>query len=287
MQILSIKELEKEIIEDYRYREDNDFREFLDENSDKELKFDNHYTGAKELEDIDEFAEETVIDYLEELSNMEVISDEEEDNYLKDINDSDKEKIIIKNLNEVASIAFNYVKTGIAYMDVVQEGTVGLIKAVDYFDADKHGNFKNYSKYWITREIILYIENKIADLRNEFKNFFKNKKENFGKEHHHDHDEEHQSDEVYLKEEDLLPTVEAIEKREKMVEKKIDFFVLENRLSEREIEVLNYYFGFGKDKRYSIFEIEDMLKLENGQGEELFQRALLTLSTIEGKMFLW
>ena len=119
MQILSIKELEKEIIEDYRYREDNDFREFLDENSDKELKFDNHYTGAKELEDIDEFAEETVIDYLEELSNMEVISDEEEDNYLKDINDSDKEKIIIKNLNEVASIAFNYVKTGIAYMDVV------------------------------------------------------------------------------------------------------------------------------------------------------------------------
>ena len=33
MQILSIKELEKEIIEDYRYREDNDFREFLDENS--------------------------------------------------------------------------------------------------------------------------------------------------------------------------------------------------------------------------------------------------------------
>ena len=280
MQILSIKELEKEIIEDYRYREDNDFREFLDENSDKELKFDNHYTGAKELEDIDEFAEETVIDYLE------VISDEEEDNYLKDINDSDKEKIIIKNLNEVASIAFNYVKTGIAYMDVVQEGTVGLIKAVDYFDADKHGNFKNYSKYWITREIILYIENKIADLRNEFKNFFKNKKENFGKEHHHDHDEEHQSDEVYLKEEDLLPTVEAIEKREKMVEKKIDFFVLENRLSEREIEVLNYYFGFGKDKRYSIFEIEDMLKLENGQGEELFQRALLTLSIIEGKMFL-
>lgn len=286
MQILSIKELEKEIIEDYRYREDNDFREFLDENSDKELKFDNHYTGAKELEDIDEFAEETVIDYLEELSNMEVISDEEEDNYLKDINDSDKEKIIIKNLNEVASIAFNYVKTGIAYMDVVQEGTVGLIKAVDYFDTDKHGNFKNYSKYWITREIILYIENKIADLRNEFKNFFKNKKENFGKEHHHDHDEEHQSDEVYLKEEDILPTVEAIEKREKMVEKKIDFFVLENRLSEREIEVLNYYFGFGKDKRYSIFEIEDMLKLENGQGEELFQRALLTLSTIEGKMFL-
>ena len=235
---------------------------------------------------MDEFAEETVIDYLEELSNMEVISDEDENNYLKDLREADKEKVIVKNLNEVASIAFNYVKNGIAYMDVVQEGTVGLIKAVDYFDPDRNGDFKNYSKYWIAREIVLYIENKVADIRNEFKNFFKNKKENFGKEHHHEHEEEMHHDEVYLKEEDLLPTVEAIEKREKMVEKRIDFFSLENRLSERQIEVLNYYFGFGKDKRYSIFEIEDVLKLESGQGENLFQSALLILSTVEGKMFL-
>lgn len=285
MQILSIKELEKEIITNYK--EDDNFREFLDENFDKELKFDNHYTGSEELEDIDEFAEETVIDYLEELSNMEVISDEEENNYLKEISDSNKEKIIVKNLNEVASIAFNYVKTGIAYMDVVQEGTVGLIKAVDYFDSDKNGDFKNYSKYWIAREIVLYIENKVADLRNEFKNFFKNKKENFGKKHVHEDEHEHEHhDEVYLKEEDLLPTMEAIEKREKMVEKKIDFFALENRLSERQIEVLNYYFGFGKDKRYSVFEIDDVMELDKGQGEILFQSALLTLSTVEGKMFL-
>ena len=284
MQVLSIKELEKDIITNLR--EEDDFREFLNENSNKELKFDNHYTGSKELEEMDEFAEETVIDYLEELSNMEVISDEEENNYLKDLREADKEKVIVKNLNEVASIAFNYVKNGIAYMDVVQEGTVGLIKAVDYFDPDRNGDFKNYSKYWIAREIVLYIENKVADIRNEFKNFFKNKKENFGREHHHEHEEEMYHDEVYLKEEDLLPTVEAIEKREKMVEKRIDFFSLENRLSERQIEVLNYYFGFGKDKRYSIFEIEDVLKLESGQGENLFQSALLILSTVEGKMFL-
>ena len=118
MQILSIKELEKEVIDNYR--EEDDFREFLDENSDKKLEFDSHYTGSKELEDMEEFAEETVIDYLEELSNMEVVSDEEESNYLKNISDFDKEKIIVKNLNEVASIAFYYVKTGIAYMDIVQ-----------------------------------------------------------------------------------------------------------------------------------------------------------------------
>ena len=60
----------------------------------------------------------------------------------------------------------------------------------------------------------------------------------------------------------------------------------DSELINDDIEMLNYYFGFGKDKRYSIFEIEDMLKLENGQGEELFQNTLLVLSTVEGKMFL-
>ncbi len=283
MQVLSIKELEKEIIANYR--DDENFRKFLMENSNKKLNFDNHSTGSKELEDMDEFAEETVIDYLEELSNMEVISDDDENICLKELNEEGKEKIIIKNLGEVAAIAFNYVKTGIAYMDVVQEGTVGLIKALDYYDYNKNKDFKNYSKYWIVREMILYIEGKVFDIKNEFKNFFKNKKENFGKEHFHDHEEE-EHDGVYLKEDDILPTIESIEKREKIVEKRMDFFALENRLSERQIEILNYYFGFGKNKRYSIFEIENMLELENGQGDELFKNALLILSTVEGKMFL-
>ena len=47
MQKLSIKELEKEII--VNYKDDDDFREFLDDNIDKELIFDNHYTGSKDL----------------------------------------------------------------------------------------------------------------------------------------------------------------------------------------------------------------------------------------------
>lgn len=285
MEKISNRELEKLIIE--KYQNDTDFKEFLNENGSKEILFDVESNTLKELEDMDEFAEETVIDYLDEIANLEVISDEEEKNILKNLETSDKEQLVIKYLGETASLGFNYVKDGIAYMDIVQEGTVGLMKAIDNYIPEINGDFKNYAKYWIVREIILFIQNKIEDIKYEFKNYFKNKKENFGKEHHHhDHEEEHEHGEVYLKEEDLLPSIEAIEKRERLIDKKINFFALNNRLSLRQIEVLNLYFGFGREKRHSIFEIEDVLKLEKGQGEEIFQEALLILSTVEGKIVL-
>lgn len=70
------------------------------------------------------------------------------------------------------------------------------------------------------------------------------------------------------------------------MERTIDFLALKNRLSTRQIEVLNYYFGFGVDRRYSIFEIEEKLGINKGEGEVIFEQALLILSTMEGKMFL-
>lgn len=284
MEKFDVRELEKLIIE--KYQNDVDYKIFLEENSKKEILFNAESSSIKELEDMEEFAEETVIDYLDEIANLEVISDEEEKDIFENFEAGDKEQIVIKYLGEAASVAFNYVKDGIAYMDIVQEGTVGLIKAIDNYVPELNGEFKNYAKYWIIREIVLFIQNKIEDIRYEFKNYFKIKKENFGKEHHHENEEIHEQGEIYLKEEDLLPNIEAVEKREKLVDKKINFFALNNRVSLRQVEVLNLYFGFGKERRYSIFEIEDMLKLEKGQGEEIFQEALLILSTVEGKIAL-
>ena len=70
------------------------------------------------------------------------------------------------------------------------------------------------------------------------------------------------------------------------MEKLTEFSSLKNRLSSRQIEVLNYYFGFGAERRFSIFEIEEKLGIEKGKGEIIFEQALLILSTMEGKMFL-
>lgn len=282
MKSIKLKELEELIIG--KYYEDEKFKEFLKENRDLEVEIVVENIKLKELEDMEEFTEETVIDYLDEIANLEVISDEVEKEKLKDIEES--EELVIKYLGEVASIAFNYIREGIAYMDIVQEGTVGLMKAISNYNLEECGEFKNYCRFWIIKEMVMFIQNKVEDIKYEFMNYFKTKKENLGKEHHHDHEEEHEHGEVYLKEEDLLPSIEAIEKREKLVEKKINFFNLNNRLSLRHIEILNLYFGFGKDKRHSIYEIEEKLELEKGQGETLFQEALLILSTVEGKIAL-
>lgn len=282
MKSIKLKDLEKLIIE--KYSDDEKFKEFLKENKDLKVEVIVENIKLKELEDMEEFTEETVIDYLDEIANLEVISEEEEKEQLENIEDS--EEIVIKYLGEVASIAFNYTREGIAYMDIVQEGTVGLMKAISNYNLEENGEFKKYCKFWIIKEMVMFIQNKVEDIKYEFMNYFKTKKENFGKEHHHEHEEEHEHGEVYLKEEDLLPSIEAIEKRERLVDKKINFFNLNNRLSLRHIEILNLYFGFGSEKRHSIYEIEEKLGLEKGQGETLFQEALLILSTVEGKIAL-
>ena len=237
MEKINVMDFEKDILK--KYYDDEMFLEFLNENAKKELVLDYSKLGLKELEDedLDTLGEESVMDYLEEVSSIIPKEELEGDDF------------IVQNLPVVASIAFNYLREGVAYLDVVQEGTMGLIKGIEAYKGEIHGDFDNFKKYWIIREIVLFINNKIMDIKNEFKSFFK-------------------------------------DKREKLMERTIDFLALKNRLSTRQIEVLNYYFGFGVDRRYSIFEIEEKLGINKGEGEVIFEQALLILSTMEGKMFL-
>lgn len=269
MEKINILDFEKQIID--KYLDEEKFKEFLKNNSDKQLEFNYGNLQSKELteDELDILGEETVMDYLEEVAA--IIPTEETDK-------------VVQSLPMVAELSFHYLRECVAYLDVVQEGTVGLIKAIENYNEEEFKDFENYKKMWIVREIVIYIHEKIRDIQNEFKSFFKNKKEHFG----HEIEEEKSEDasEVFLTEKDLLPNIEAIEKREKLAERVIEFSHLKNRLSERQIAVLNYYFGFGVDKRYSIFEIEEKLKLNSGDGEKIFEQALVILSTMEGKFFL-
>ena len=82
----------------------------------KELVLDYSKLALKELEDedLDILGEESVIDYLEEIASITPNENPEGEDF------------IVQNLPLVASIAFNYLREGVAYLDVVQEGTVGF-----------------------------------------------------------------------------------------------------------------------------------------------------------------
>ena len=269
MEKMNVMDFEKRVIK--QYFDDEEFLRFLEEKKELDLDYSNLKLKELEDEDFEILGEESVMDYLEEVAS--IIPNE----------NSEGEEFIVQNLPIIASIAFNYLREGVAYLDVVQEGTMGLIKGIEKYDGEKYGDFENYKKYWIIREMVLFINNKITDIKNEFKSFFKEKRENFGKT---EHEEVEDGSEIYLTEEDLLSSIDAIDKREKLMEKLTEFSSLKNRLSTRQIEVLNHYFGFGVERRFSIFEIEEKLEIERGKGEIIFEQALLILSTMEGKMFL-
>ena len=275
MEDIKVLNLEKEILKNYI--EDDKFIQFMDENGKRKLDLDYEGLQLKELdeEDMEGLGEEEVLDYLEEIATITL-----------DEKAEDAESLVVKNLPVVASLAFYYLREGVAYLDMVQEGTMGLMKAIDTYNPEKHGDFDNYKNYWIIREMVLFIDRKVMDIKNEFRSYFKSKKENFEHGHDHDHEESVEGDEVFLTEKDLLPDVAAVEKRERLLEATMDFSHLKNRLSQRQIDVLNYYFGFGVDRRYSIYEIEQKMNLNSGDGEKIFEQSLFILSTMEGKMFL-
>ncbi|MDR3259327.1 MAG: sigma-70 family RNA polymerase sigma factor [Fusobacteriaceae bacterium] len=208
---------------------------------------------------------EAVLDYLEEISL--IIPETEQD-------------LFLKNISQVASIAFYYLKDGISYLDIVQEGNLGLLNAIDNFKNSGFSNFNDYKNYWIIREMILFIKKRITDIQYEFESFFKEKYAEFSGDDFHE-DDFHEDEEK-----DILESLEIIDKKEIKLKEKLDFFSSENRLTKREIEILKYYFGFEKEKRYSMYEIEKEMGLSSGEGEHLFKQALMILSDLDGRVVI-
>ena len=101
--------------------------------------------------------------YLKQIGQYELLTPEEEKNLfteLKNGNVAAKEEIIQKNLKLVVAIAKKYKGIHLSFMDLVQEGTFGLITAVDKFNIDLGFKFSTYATYWIKQAISKAIVNK-------------------------------------------------------------------------------------------------------------------------------
>ena len=100
--------------------------------------------------------------YLWEIGKYPILSKEEEQSLfyrLKNGDNSAKEMIINSNLRLVASIAKMYINRGLSYLDLIQEGNIGLIIAIDKYDVNTLNRFSTYAYYWI----VLYIQRAIAN----------------------------------------------------------------------------------------------------------------------------
>lgn len=106
--------------------------------------------------------------YLKEIGRVPLLTAEEEIEYAMRIADDDpvaKKRLAEANLRLVVSIAKRYVGRGMQFLDLIQEGNMGLIKAVDKFDYTKGFKFSTYATWWIRQAITRAIADQARTIR--------------------------------------------------------------------------------------------------------------------------
>ena len=106
--------------------------------------------------------------YLREIGRIPLLSYEEELELAKKVLEGDeeaKQKLAESNLRLVVSIAKKYVGRGMLFLDLIQEGNMGLIKAVEKFDYTKGYKFSTYATWWIRQAITRAIADQARTIR--------------------------------------------------------------------------------------------------------------------------
>ena len=148
-------------IENFDY-ENNNFINFASENKDEEIVSFNNIV----------FKDDILQMYLKDIGKTKLLKRNEELNLGMDIIEGDekkallaRKKLIQANLRLVVSIAKKYTGQGVLFMDLVQEGSLGLIKAANKFDYSKGFKFSTYATWWIRQTIVRAIANNSKVIR--------------------------------------------------------------------------------------------------------------------------
>ena len=107
--------------------------------------------------------------YLTDLKGNNLLTKEEEFELLKKIKENNdeeaKNKLILSNLRLVISVAKKNLGNGLPLIDLISEGNIGLLKAIEKFDSDKGHRFSTYAVWWIRQSIKKSIINTGRDIR--------------------------------------------------------------------------------------------------------------------------
>ena len=164
-----IQHLEKNGIDFIRSQEDED-----DVPSEELESIQEGGEDAVDTEDIDLTIpdsvniEDPVRMYLKEIGKVPLLTAEEEIELAKRMEEGDEEakkRLAEANLRLVVSIAKRYVGRGMLFLDLIQEGNLGLIKAVEKFDYNKGFKFSTYATWWIRQAITRAIADQARTIR--------------------------------------------------------------------------------------------------------------------------
>ena len=145
--------------------------DIIEDDIDKEM--DKEEGDAKEI-DLEEMISDAIsIDdpvrmYLKEIGKVPLLTAEEERDLANRMSQGDeaaKQKLAEANLRLVVSIAKRYVGRGMLFLDLIQEGNLGLIKAVEKFDYTKGYKFSTYATWWIRQAITRAIADQARTIR--------------------------------------------------------------------------------------------------------------------------
>ena len=156
--------------EEYILLKDTEFEDEFDEEDIKDLKD----IDLNILENLDDYVaiEDPIKMYLKEIGKIPLLNVDEEMNLAKKICDPDenvrkeaRKKMAESNLRLVVSIAKRYMGRGMQLLDLIQEGNLGLLRAVEKFDYQKGFKFSTYATWWIRQAITRSIADQARTIR--------------------------------------------------------------------------------------------------------------------------
>ena len=160
-------EIEKKASSKDDDKDDIEDDESIDDEDDDDIKDD-----KKIIEDVSDIKGINVDDpvkmYLKEIGKIPLLSAEEEVQLAQEMENGSKrakKKLAEANLRLVVSIAKRYVGRGMSFLDLIQEGNLGLMKAVDKFDYTRGFKFSTYATWWIRQAITRAIADPARTIR--------------------------------------------------------------------------------------------------------------------------
>src|SRR5271155_2362927 len=106
--------------------------------------------------------------FLKDIGKVRLLTAQEEGGLAKRIERGDlaaKQKMVESNLRLVVSIAKNYRNQGLPFLDLIQEGTIGLVRATEKFDYRKGFKFSTYATWWIRQSVARALADKSRTIR--------------------------------------------------------------------------------------------------------------------------